>query len=72
MQARYRDRKKQKYVGAIHDSCELSDELWQALSAEFSDEAALELLMLVGNYRRVSILSIALRLPLEVWAARFP
>src|SRR4051794_10338354 len=24
VQARYRDRKKQKYVGAIHDSCELS------------------------------------------------
>ena len=50
----------------------LSDALWDELSAHWSDEARLELLMLVGFYRVVSTLTNTLQLPLEAYAARFP
>lgn len=57
---------------ALHQHCDLDDALWQALAAQFSEEALLELLMLAGAYRSISILTNALRLPLEADAARFP
>ena len=57
---------------ALHRDCDLDDALWQALRADFGEEAMLELLMLAGFYRSVSILTNALRLPLEADAARFP
>ena len=57
---------------ALHRDCDVDDALWQALRADFSEEAMLELLMLAGFYRTVSILTNALRLPLEPDAARFP
>jgi len=49
----------------------VSDPLWAELSAQWSDEARLELLMLVGFYRLVSTLTNTLQLPLEAYAARF-
>lgn len=57
---------------ALHARCDVDDALWQALAARFSEGALLELLMLAGFYRTVSILTNALRLPLETDAARFP
>ncbi|MEN2472191.1 carboxymuconolactone decarboxylase family protein [Burkholderia sp. GS2Y] len=57
---------------ALHERCDIDDDLWDALRAHFSDEALLELLMLAGFYRTVSYLTNALRLPLEEHAARFP
>jgi len=57
---------------ALHRHCDIDDALWQALAARFSEGALLELLMLAGFYRTVSILTNALRLPLEADAARFP
>jgi alkylhydroperoxidase family enzyme len=42
------------------------------LRAAFSEEAMLELLLLVGFYRTVSYLTNALRLPPEPFAQRFP
>ena len=56
---------------ALHRDCTVDDALWQALKADFSDEAILELLMLAGFYRTVSYLTNALQLPLEPYAARF-
>ena len=56
---------------ALHRDCDLDDALWQALRADYSEEALLELLMLAGFYRTVSIFTNALRLPLEPDAARF-
>ena len=49
----------------LHDTCDISDELWPALRAAFEDEAILELLMLAGYYRMVGYLANGLRLPLE-------
>lgn len=56
---------------ALHRDCALDDALWQSLRRHFSEEAMLELLMLAGFYRTVSVLTNALRLPLEANAARF-
>ncbi len=56
----------------LHATCTLDDHMWQRLSAVFSEDAILEILMLAGFYRTVSYLTNALRLPLEPYGARFP
>jgi alkylhydroperoxidase family enzyme len=56
----------------LSQSTTLSDASWDALRAHFSEVAMLELLMLAGAYRTISILTNTLRLPLEDFAARFP
>ena len=57
---------------SLHAGCSVDDALWQRLSAQFPDEALLELLMLAGFYRTVSYLTNALQLPPEAYAGRFP
>jgi alkylhydroperoxidase family enzyme len=57
---------------ALHASSTVDDALWRALAEHFSDAALLELLMLAGQYRMVSYLTNALRLPPEPGARRFP
>jgi alkylhydroperoxidase family enzyme len=49
----------------------VSDGLWMELSGAWSDAARLELLMLIGFYRTVSVLTNTLQLPLEEYGARF-
>jgi alkylhydroperoxidase family enzyme len=66
------DRVLLRLCDALHQGCTVDDTLWQALHAQFSDEAVLELLMLAGFYRTVSYLTNALQLPLEPSARRFP
>lgn len=56
----------------LHDSCDIADEVWTDVSKDFSHEAVLEILMLAGQYRMVSYLTNALRLPQEIFAAKFP
>jgi alkylhydroperoxidase family enzyme len=56
----------------LQQSCDIPDALWTSLRDEFSEEAILELLLLNGLYRTVSILTVGLRMPLEPWAASFP
>ena len=50
---------------ALQHSCDVNDALWSELRAVFDEMAVLELLMLVGKYREVCILTNALRLELE-------
>jgi alkylhydroperoxidase family enzyme len=57
---------------ALQVGTQLSDALWEALSAEFSEEALIELLLLNGFYRTISVLTNTLQMPLEDFAARFP
>jgi hypothetical protein len=57
---------------SLDGQCDVDDDLWHALSRDFSAAAILELIMLAGLYRMVSYLTNALRLPLESFAARFP
>jgi alkylhydroperoxidase family enzyme len=56
----------------LRDQTRIDEPLWQRLRTQYSDEAILELLLLVGHYRTVSTLTNALELPLEEGAARFP
>jgi alkylhydroperoxidase family enzyme len=57
---------------ALQTTTEIDEELWRELRAHYAEEAILELLMLAGQYRMVSIITNGLRLPLEPWATRFP
>ena len=61
-----------RFCDALHETCDIDDALWAELRAQFSEDAMLELLLLAGFYRTVSLLTNALRLPLEPYAARFP
>ena len=67
-----RDRLLLSLCDELQLSTTLSDALWEQLAAEFSEEARLELLLLAGFYRTISILVNTLQLPLEAFGARFP
>jgi 4-carboxymuconolactone decarboxylase len=56
----------------LHDSCELSDELWTSLSERFSEPQLLELIVTAGWYRLLSYVINSARVQLEPWARRFP
>lgn len=56
----------------LHDTSTISEGLWSALEAEFSDDQILELILLAGFYHTVAYLTNGLKLPLETYAARFP
>lgn len=57
---------------AVFEGTTIDDARWSDLRAHFTEEAVLELLLLTGFYRTVSVLTGVLRLPLEPGAARFP
>jgi alkylhydroperoxidase family enzyme len=67
-----RDQRLLRLCDTLHTACEVPDADWTELRYDFSEEALLELLLLNGKYKTVSILTNALRLPPEPWAARFP
>ncbi len=56
----------------LHDTCDLDNKAWADLKTHFGDEAIIEILMLAGQYRTVSYLTNALRMPLESYARPFP
>jgi alkylhydroperoxidase family enzyme len=60
-----------RFCDSLHADCTLGDALWADLTAAFSEEAILELLLLAGFYRTVSYLTNALDLPPEPFAARW-
>ncbi len=59
-------------VDELHDSANLSDELWSALAATFSIEQVFELIALIGYYHTVSFFANGLRLPSEPFGVPFP
>lgn len=56
---------------ALHQRATVDDELWSRVRAACSQEAVLELLLLVGFYHTTSFVVNALTLPLEPGMARF-
>lgn len=60
------------FCDAVHERTDIDDALWARLAEAFSDEALIELMMLAGFYRTVSLLANGLRLAPEVFAAAFP
>jgi hypothetical protein len=57
---------------ALQDRCDIAQDFWTELRASFSEMALLELLLLIGKYRQVCILTNALALEPEQDAPRFP
>jgi alkylhydroperoxidase family enzyme len=60
------------FCDAVHARADLDDALWARLAEAFSEEARIELMMLAGFYRTVSLLANGLRLAPEPFAAPFP
>jgi alkylhydroperoxidase family enzyme len=69
--AQERDRLLIRAADALHDDCDIPDDLWQALSAEFSEANVLDLLLLAGWYHAISFVARALRVPREPGAPTF-
>jgi hypothetical protein len=61
-----------RLVDELHETARVSDELWTALAARWSEVELLELLLVAGVYHVVPFTVNAVRLPNEAWAARFP
>lgn len=61
-----------RMVDELHDSADLSEEVWDALAAAFSVEQIFELIALVGFYHTVSFFANSLRLPSEPYGEPFP
>jgi 4-carboxymuconolactone decarboxylase len=56
----------------LHDTSDISEDLWHKLAARFSDDQLLELVIVAGWYRLLSYVINATRVEREPWAARFP
>lgn len=61
-----------EFCDAVHARADIDDGLWSRLSTAFTEEARIELMMLAGFYRTVSLLANGLRLKSETFAAPFP
>ena len=67
-----RDARVVRLCDLLQVSCEIDEHFWAELVSEFGEMGLLELLLLIGKYRQVCILTNALRLELEEGAPRFP
>jgi alkylhydroperoxidase family enzyme len=56
----------------LHDTATVSDELWGQLTAHYSDQQLLELIVTGGWYRTIAYVTNAARVAPEPWAAGFP
>jgi hypothetical protein len=61
-----------RFCDAVQNRADIDDALWAELAAVFSEMARLELMLLAGFYRTVSLLVNGLRLPGEDFARTFP
>src|SRR3954467_6927106 len=62
----------ERLVDELHDPDDVSDELWAALAAQWSEPQLLELLVLHGWYRLIAGGANAARVEPEPWAAVRP
>lgn len=60
------------FCDAVNARADIDDDLWARLSEAFDEPARIELMMLAGFYRTVSLLVNGLRLEPEPFAAPFP
>ncbi len=58
-------------VDSLHESSDLTDDLWERLRSVFDERQVLDLLMLTGWYHAISFAARAARIPLEPGAPRF-
>lgn len=67
-----RDQLLLKLCDELHETSQVSDNLWAELKEPWTDEQLIELVVLAGFYHTVSFVTNAFRVPLEAYAARFP
>jgi alkylhydroperoxidase family enzyme len=60
-----------KLVDELHDDADVSDQLWAALSEEFSTEQLLEMVALAGYYHTISFMTNAFRIGKEDFSPGF-
>jgi alkylhydroperoxidase family enzyme len=60
------------FCDAVNARADIDDALWARLSGAFEEPACIELMMLAGFYRTVSLLANSLRLEPEPFAKLFP
>ncbi len=60
-----------KLADSLHNTSTVDDALWQDLSAQFSDEQLIELIVLAGYYHTISFCCRAFNLDMEAFGARF-
>lgn len=60
------------FCDAVNARADIDDALWARMAVAFSEEALIELMMLAGFYRTVSLLANSLRLRPEAFAVPFP
>ena len=56
----------------LHDTADVSDELWGELASHWTHPELLELIVTAGWYRLISQIVRSTRVDAEPWAARFP
>ncbi len=56
----------------LHETSSIGEELWAQLSARFTEEQIIELIVTAGWYHVIAYVCNGLRVPLEPWAMRFP
>ena len=56
----------------LHERSSIGEELWTELSARFSEQQIIELIVTAGWYHTIAYVCNGLRVPLEPWAMRFP
>ena len=61
-----------RLVDELHDTSNVSDDLWTNLSASFSTEQIFEMIALVGFYHTVAFFANGLRIPAEPYSVPFP
>lgn len=66
-----RDRTLIRVVDALHDTADISNDLWAELTSELGADEILDLTMLCGWYHAISFTAVAARVPLEDFAPRF-
>ena len=56
----------------LHDTGDISDEVWSRLAERYDDDQLVELIIIAGWYRLLSTVINSARIELEPWARRFP
>jgi alkylhydroperoxidase family enzyme len=67
-----RERLLLQLVDELHETAQVSDALWEALRATWTEAQLVELVALVGFYHLIAFVTNAFRISPESYAPRFP
>jgi 4-carboxymuconolactone decarboxylase len=66
------DRALVQFVDELHETSQVSDEVWAAMTERWSEPELIELLFLVGWYHTVCFVGTGIRVEGEPWAPAYP